>query len=245
VIIISIVLSLLVFEASPLNRYMRENEAQELYNQALDFYEKNDFESAIDILDRLSSKYEIGFWGHLYGTEASRNAEITLPNCEFDYACYLREQGKSVEARDQLQHVLFYYPELELGPSSTLQEWTMEYARNNDELNQIELGEGTPKELGGRSEIVIINDSPRELYVYTSDSASPYIMMDANEESSIENFVNPMKGPSNREVNATLNLPSGHLEIAIAAGSLVVYGDLNLESDKSYEIWFYIIRTQY
>jgi len=42
---------------SPLNKLLREDEAQNLCNQALDFYETEDYESAIDILNRLADKY--------------------------------------------------------------------------------------------------------------------------------------------------------------------------------------------
>jgi hypothetical protein len=230
---------------SPLNKLLREDEAQNLYNQALDFYETKDYESAIGILNRLvESKLfsgERGFWGYLGDTEASKKAQEMLPKWEFEYAEYLMEEGKFVEGWEQLFYALGKYPELEIDASSSkMKEWTMEYARNNDEVSQINLKEGTVKNLGGSSEIVIINDSPRSIHVYTCGSISTCITLEANPESSIKGFVFSWQGPSNRNVQLTLNPPAGHLEMAIAAGKKVFYGDLNLESNTSYELWFYI-----
>jgi hypothetical protein len=235
---------LLVYEGSPLNKFMRENEAQNLYDQAVEYYEAKDYESAIDTLQELI--YGYGYWGDLTDTAASKKAQETKPTWEFEYAEYLMEEEKYVEGWEQLCYVFDRYPELELDASSSkMQEWTMEYARNNDELSQIDLGEGTAKNLGGNSEILIINDSPRALHIYTCGSTSTCITLEANPESSIKGFVFSWQGPSNTDVNATLTLPSGHLEMAIAAGKLVMYGDLNLESDTSYERWFYIQQLKY
>jgi len=56
-----------------------------------------------------------------------------LPKWEFEYAEYLMEEGKFVEGWEQLFYALHRYPELKIDVSSSkMQEWTMEYARNND-----------------------------------------------------------------------------------------------------------------
>lgn len=232
---------LLVYEGSPLNQFLREDEARNLYNQALECYELENYETAIEILDDLAwGKY--GFYGDLSGTEWSRKADEELPNWEFEYAEHLREDGKIVESHKQLNHVLFFYPELNVDLSSTkIQEWTMEYARYDGELDQINLGYGKFKDLGGNSEIVIMNDSPRNLRVYTCGSISKCIMIEANDESSI--YKVPPFNPSNSDVKEVINLPAGSLEIAITTGSLTVYGDLNLEKDTTYKIWFYMLQS--
>jgi len=230
---------------SPLNKLLRENEAQNLYNEALEFYETKDYESAIDTLNRLvESKMfsgERGFWGYLSDTEAAKKAQETLPKWEFEYAEYLMEEGKFIEGWEQLFYALDTYPELEIDASSPkMKAWTMEYARNNDEVSQINLKYGTAKNLGGKSEIVIINDSPEPIHIYTCGSISTAITLEANPESSIKGFVFSWQGPSNRDVQVALNPPAGDLEMAIAAGKKVFYGYLNLESNTSYELWFYI-----
>jgi hypothetical protein len=75
VLFLSIFVFLLAYEESPLNRYFREEEARNWYNEALEFYESKNYESAIDILENKIDT-NLGFWGGLRGTETAKKGNF-------------------------------------------------------------------------------------------------------------------------------------------------------------------------
>ena len=75
VMFFTILAFLLIHEESPLNRYFREEDARNLYNQALEFHENKDYSSAIHTLETLTDEHSRGFWGRYSDTAYAKRAQ--------------------------------------------------------------------------------------------------------------------------------------------------------------------------
>lgn len=239
---------LLIYEGSPLNRYFREEDAKNAYNEAIQFYEEGDYQSATSTLRRLLDEDGRGFWGHYHDTDCVKNvraeASELLPAWYCEWAEELYADGRIDEAVGRLSYVLNQYPEYQSQfVTSRIRDMEIDCAGRAKNAMEITLPEGTSKSLGDYSELIIINDSPKQLNVFLRGPINMSMTIDANNKSSYHAVPPMLPSWCNHDVNETLTLPPGNFEMAIDARlTIPAYGEFKLLANQSYELVFYILR---
>jgi tetratricopeptide (TPR) repeat protein len=98
------------------------------------------------------------------------------------------------------------------------------------------------QQLGGKAQLIVINDSPDPLTVYLKGSVTKRVIIEGSPNSTIifsphEIPLIPLGGGN----NATITLEPGTYEMAFkTSGGNGLYGEKYLASDTSYEYWTYV-----
>ena len=104
----------------------------------------------------------------------------------------------------------------------------------------------TGKHLGGKCEVTIVNDVPYELTILISGPTNMSITIHASPGSTIR-IIPPLSWaePPEAAERATITIPPGEYRIAARVrepGIIPFYGEWTLESDNSYQSWFFLMR---
>ncbi len=104
----------------------------------------------------------------------------------------------------------------------------------------------TPAQLGGNAELVVINDTPYEMYVLLSGPVTKRVVIAASQNSStywssLPSHSQPI-GPVPEGINkATITLQPGTYEIIIKGNEFKgLEGEKTLSADTSYVHWIYV-----